>query len=83
MQDHQEYIHVLTDRYPVVCTLIRYQTSWADSLDGNKNPMEIVVMEVDGRADYKLGEIINVVALYDPNMKKLFFVRTMTAEEVQ
>lgn len=40
-------------------------------------------MEVDGRADYKLGEIINVVALYDPNMKKLFFVRMMCAEEVQ
>lgn len=45
--------------------------------------MEMVVMEVDGRADYRLGEIINVVALYDPSIKKLFFVRTMTAEEVQ
>jgi hypothetical protein len=38
---------------------------------------------VDGRADYRLGEVINVVALYDPELEKLFFVRTMTAEEVQ
>jgi hypothetical protein len=83
IQNHQDYIHVLTDRYPVVCTPIRYQTPWADSLEGNKNPMATVVMEVDGRADYRLGEILNVVGLYDPHMQKLFFVRMMTAEEVQ
>jgi hypothetical protein len=38
-------------------------------------------LEVDGRADYKLGEIINVVALYDPHIKKLFMVRQLTEEE--
>jgi hypothetical protein len=30
--------------------------------------MPVVELEVDGRADYRLGEMINVVALYDPHM---------------
>lgn len=39
-------------------------------------------MEVDGRADYKLGQVINVVALYNPKFNKLFMVREMSKEEV-
>jgi len=38
---------------------------------------------VDGRADYKLGEIINIVAVYEPELKKLFFVRNASKEEVE
>lgn len=37
---------------------------------------------MDVRADYKLGEIINIVAVYEPELKKLFFVRNVSKEEV-
>jgi hypothetical protein len=72
----------MTDRYPVICTPIRYQTKWANQLEGNINSLSSVILEVDGRADYKLGETINVVALYDPKMEKLFMLRPMTEEEI-
>lgn len=32
IQDNKEYIHVMTDRYPVICTPIRYQSKWANQL---------------------------------------------------
>jgi hypothetical protein len=83
VQDPAKYIHVMTDRYPVICTPVRYQTAWADALEGKNNEMAVVELEVDGRADYKLGEVINVIALFDPHMQKLFLVRPMTAEEVE
>ena len=36
---------------------------------------------VDGNGDFKLGEIINVVAFYHSDHKKLYFVRKATPEE--
>jgi hypothetical protein len=32
VRDSDHYLHVMTDRFPVICSPIRYQTKWANEL---------------------------------------------------
>lgn len=55
IQENKDYLHVMTDRYNVVCMPVRYQTKWVDQLEGRVNNFNEIEVEVDGKADYKLG----------------------------
>ena len=74
--ESQEYLKVMMDRDQVVCTPIAASTEWASKLEGHTEKMDLLV---DNKGDFKLGEVINVVAFYYPDQSKLYFVRRATA----
>lgn len=45
----------MTDRNPIICMPVLYQTNWADKLEGNISNKSEILVEVDGQVDYKLG----------------------------
>ena len=82
VQDSPEYLRVMTDRAPVVCTPVLYQSEWVDELEGRKEKLKQITLEVDGKAEFKLGEVVTVVAFYEPEVNKLFMVRRVEEEKV-
>lgn len=71
---------VMIDRDQVNCTSVLGLTNWAKKIEGDPGELE---MFVDNKCNFKLGEIINVVAFYYPENKKLYFVRRATEEEIE
>lgn len=73
-------MRVMIDRDQVICSSIPGQTEWAKKVDGTFGEIELMV---DNKCDFKLGEIVDVVAFYYPDHEKLYFVRRATAEEIK
>ena len=65
----------MIDRDQVICSPIPGQTEWAKKEEGTFGEIDLMV---DNKCDFKLGEIINVVAFYYPDHNKLYFVRRAT-----
>jgi predicted nucleic acid-binding Zn ribbon protein len=78
--ESNEYMKVMIDRDTVICTPVLGLTDWAAELEGRPEQIELMV---DNKGDFKLGEIVNVVAFYHPDHHKLYFLRKATEEEVQ
>lgn len=74
---------VMSERTPLMTVPVRYQTQWVDKLYGNVNTLKQIELYVDGRSDFKLGEIINIVAFFDPEHSKLYFVRKVDSEQAE
>ena len=54
----------MVDRDQVICSSIPGQTEWAKNVEGTSGSIDLMV---DNKCDFKLGEIINVVAFYYPD----------------
>ena len=70
----------MLERDPVICTGVPGLSQWARKLEGQSEQIELMV---DGKHDFKLGQIINVVAFYYPDHHKLYFIRKATTEEIE
>ena len=69
----------MIDRDHVICRSAPGLTDWAKKEEGDHGQIDLMV---DNKSDFKLGEIINVVAFYYPDHNKLYFVRKATSEEI-
>lgn len=70
---------VMLERDQVMCTPVVGLTDWAKKAEGCPPALEMLV---DGKSEFKLGEVINIVAFYYPDHNKLYFVRRATPEEI-
>lgn len=68
----------MLERDPVICKSIAGLTDWAAEVEGKIDEIELMV---DGKTDFKLGEVITIVAFYHPDHHKLYFVRKVLPEE--
>ena len=78
--ENHEYLKVMLDREQIICVPVPGLTGWAKKLE---SPIEQIDLMVDHKSDFKLGEMINVVAFYYPDHKKLYYVRRAAEEEVE
>lgn len=53
----------MLERDHVICTSIPGLTHWAEKMEGKTKQFTLFV---DGKSDFKLGEVINIVAYYYP-----------------
>jgi hypothetical protein len=70
---------VMLERDQLQCVPVVGLSEWARKMEGEVEPMELFV---DGKTEFKLGEVINIVAFYYPDHNKLYFVRKVAQEEV-
>ena len=71
---------VMIDRDQIVCSAIPGLTDWAKKVEGSFGQIDLYV---DNKGDFKLGEVVNVVAFFHPEQNKLYYVRRATEEEIE
>lgn len=74
-----QYAKVMIERDVLTCTSVRYQTPWLCQLEKSvkdkTNLEKPITVVVDGRSEYRLGQVFNAVCYWEPQGEMLYFIR--------